>query len=220
MKNTKKEVSKTIKTIIFDIGGVLEINKNSSILGKHRHTKGVHEYVSKQLGISVDQYLDCIDTTYANSITGKITKKQTLDTLSKNLKTSKKNLQKIYKTAYKKNFNKNKWLYNFAFKLKKQGYKIAILSDQWHISKDSIVDKKLIKKFDVSVISCEVGVRKPSLKIYKIVLKELKLPSKNCLFIDNQEWNLKPAKKIGINTILFKNNNQFLKELKRFDVEI
>jgi FMN phosphatase YigB (HAD superfamily) len=35
------------------------------------------------------------------------------------------------------------------------------------------------------------------------------------LFIDNREWNLKPARKLGMKTILFKNNKQTIKDLKK-----
>ena len=44
------------------------------------------------------------------------------------------------------------------------------------------------------------------------MLKKLKLRPGQCLFIDNQEWNLRPAKKLKMHTILFKNNKQLFKE--------
>jgi len=204
-----------IKAIIFDVGGVLSIG---SILEKHRgrsyHTK-VHEYIAKRLKISLDQWFDSIDSTYADSIEGKISKEKTLKIIAKNIRVSVKKLEKIMIKAYKKNFNQNKQLFEQAFKLKKQGYKIAVLSDQWPPSKQALMPDKLYKKFDEVVVSCDVGVRKPNPKIYKILLKKLKLPAKKCLFIDNQEWNIKPAKKIGMKTILFKDNIQLFKELEK-----
>ena len=78
--------------------------------------------------------------------------------------------------------------------------------------------EKYTKKFNAVIVSCDVGIRKPNPKIYKLVLKKLKLPAKNTVFIDNQKWNIKPAKKLGMNTILFKNNKQTLKELKKLKV--
>ena len=48
--------------------------------------------------------------------------------------------------------------------------------------------------------SSELGLRKPEEKIYMHVLKVLKLPAENILFIDDLGINLKPAKKLGFNT--------------------
>ena len=72
-----------------------------------------------------------------------------------------------------------------------------------------------MKKFDEVVVSCDVGIRKPNPKIYKMILKKLKLKGKSCIFIDNQKWNLIPAKKLGMKTILFKDNKQADEKLKK-----
>ncbi len=203
-----------IKAIIFDIGGVLELGEYATQPKRGHRELSVHEYVSTKLGISLDHYFDSIDSAYARSMEGKISKKRLLYILSKNFKVSSRKIEKLYLKAYKKNFKHNKKLYNFAFKLREQGYQIAILSDQWHLSKLALMPKKMTSKFDVVVVSCDVGVRKPDQKIYRMVLKQLRVKAKEVLFIDNREWNLIPAKKIGMKTILFKNNEQLFKELK------
>lgn len=215
-----------IKAIIFDIGGVLAHSKVPARLISDKHLKGVpkhcghrnvgvHHYVSKKLKISLDQYFDSLDTAYAKSIDGEISEKQATKTIAKNLNISVKKLKQLFNQAYKKNFQQNKQLIDLAIKLKKKRYKIAILSDQWHLSKNALVTEKIKKIFKPLVISCDVGIRKPNPKIYKLILKKLKIPAKQTVFIDNQEWNLKPAKKLGMKTILFKNNKQLFKQLER-----
>jgi putative hydrolase of the HAD superfamily len=77
---------------------------------------------------------------------------------------------------------------------------------------------RLYKKFDEVVVSCEVGMRKPNPKMYKLILKRLKISPKQTLFIDNQEWNTKPAKKLGEKVILYKNNKQLFKELNKLGI--
>jgi len=209
-----------IKAVIFDIGGVLALSKIPlEKYGGNFHNLGVHETISKKLKLSLDQWFDSIDSTYADAIEGKISKKKFLSVISKNVKTTPKKLEKIIFKAYKKNFKQNKKLYSLAFKLKKKGYKIAILSDQHQISQKALMQKKYSKKFSVVVISCNVGVRKPNSKIYKLTLQKLKLPAKNCLFIDNQEWNIKPAKNLSMKTILYKNNKQLFRELIKFRIK-
>jgi len=207
-----------IKAVIFDIGGVLI---TGALLKKPKkgHVHGVHEYMAKKLNVTLDQYFDAIDTLYAGSMVGKKPEKQMLKIMAKNLKTKPNKLKKLYLKSYKRHFRKNKRLFKLAFKLKKEGYKIAILSDQWQISEDVLAPKRLMKKFDIAIISPDVKVRKPNPKIYKLTLKKLKLLAKQTVFIDNQTWNLIPAKKIGMKTILFKNNEQTFKELEKLGVK-
>lgn len=201
-----------IKAIIFDIGDVLALSKQALKKYKNRtHHLGVHESVAKKLKISLDQYFDSIDTTHAKSIEGKISKTEVIKTISKNFKISKQKLKKIYSEVYRREFEQNLPLIKKAFELKGLEYKIAILTDQWHLSKEVLLPKKIYKNFDAVVVSCDAGVRKPNFKIYKLVLKKLKIPPKQALFIDNQKWNIIPAKKLGMETILFKNNFQLFK---------
>ncbi len=198
-------MEKEVKAVIFDVAGVLALTQNS---------KGVHEFIADKLKISIDTYFDSIDTYYAKSIEGKISEKQTVKNIAKNLRISERKLRRLYKRAYKKNFKINKQLYKQAFKLKKRGYKIAILSDQWHLSKQPLIPDKYERKFNQSIISYKVKLRKPNPKIYKLTLKKLNLSPRQALFIDNRDWNTKPAKKIGIQTILFKSNKQLFKHPK------
>jgi len=204
MKNRGKKNNFGIKAIIFDMNGVLAIGVNKK---QKSFSKSFHELMAKSLKINVDTWVDSIDSVYADSIEGKVSEQKVSETISKNLNINKKKLEKIILKNYKKIFKHNKQLFKQALKLKKFGYEIAILSDQWAYSKKVFIDKKT-KKFNPVIVSCDVGMRKPNPKIYELTLKKLKLPAKNCLFIDNRDWNIKPAKKLGMKTILFKNNKQ------------
>ena len=211
---------KKIKAVIFDIGGVLQLGKTKRSTQDHLHVSGVHEIVAKKLKISLDQYFDAIDSVYAKSVEVKISKEQVLDKFSHNLNYPKNKLEKLYYRTYKKRYRKNKYLYKIAKKLKNKGYKIAILSDQWHLSKKAHTSKKDIGFFDKVIISCDVGIRKPKPQIYKLVLKKLKVHPNESIFIDNQTWNTIPANKLGMNTILFVNNKKIKKQLKDFGIDI
>jgi len=224
MKQNKKQ---EIKAIIFDVGGVLALPKypikiiqNLYNNGRPQHANTqVHETITTKLRIAIDQWFDSIDTAYAKSIEGKISEKNLTKTISDNLNISPKKLEKIIIKSYKKNFIQNKELYKFAFKLKKQGYKIAILSDQWYFSKKALILRKYTKKFDSVILSCDVGLRKPDPKIYKLILKQLKLKPQQCLFIDNQKWNTKISNKLKFNTILYENNQQLFQELEKYNIK-
>jgi len=203
-----------IKAIIFDVGGVLALNKYPEEIYKgHAHNMSIHGFMAKKIGISVDQWFDSIDSTYPSAIEGKISEEKFISITSKNLNISPKKFTRLYIKAYRKFFKQNKQLFKQAFELKKQGYIISILSDQHYLSKKALMPERLYKKFNPIIISCEIGMRKPNIESYKLIIKKLKLKPIEILFIDNQEWNIKPAKKLGIKTILFKDNKQLFKQL-------
>ena len=211
----KSQIKKNrIKAVLFDVGGVLALGESSERKRGKFIPSGVHLNMAKKLNISIDQYLDSIDTAYVSAITGKLSKKEVIETLSKNFKIPSKKLKKLYLDSYKKNFKQNKELFKELFKLKKQGYKIAVLSDKWFLSKEALMPEKIYKNFDETIVSCDVGVRKPNQKIYQLAVKKLKVSPKEILFIDNQKWNILPAKKLGMNTILFKSNKQLFSDEK------
>jgi epoxide hydrolase-like predicted phosphatase len=203
-----------VKAVIFDVGGVLSLGKNSHWDKQKLVPSGVHVDIAKKLKISLDQYMDAIDTNYAFAIEGKISEEKVLGIFSKNMKTSERKLKNLYLWAYRKHYKENKVLLNEASKLKNLGYKVGILSDQWYLSKEALMKDKKYKNFKPLIVSCDVGMRKPNPEIYKLTLKKLKLKPSETLFIDNQEWNLKPAEVLGMKTILFKNNNQLFSEDK------
>jgi putative hydrolase of the HAD superfamily len=206
-------MKKEIKAIIFDIGGVLELPKKIIISRKGNLVSGVHSTLAKKFKVSLDQWFDVIDSVYVNSITGEIPEKKMIKKISSKLEVSEKKFEKIVVKIYRKKFKTNKKLYRFAFKLKKRGYKIGILSDQWQLSKKALMPEKYIKKFDEVIVSCDVGLRKPDPKIFKLALKKLRLSASETIFIDNQKWNIDIAKKLGMRTILFKDNKQVFKQL-------
>ncbi len=208
-----------MKAIIFDIGGVLALAKKPIKTKKGVKISGVHSAIAKKLKVSLDQWFDSIDSVYADALEGSSPYPKIIKIMAQNNKLPPKKLERLIIKTYKDKFKVNKPLFKEVFKLKKQGYKIAILSDQWHLSKIALMSYKFYKKFDLTIVSCDVGVRKPNPKIYKVVLKKLNLSAKECVFIDNQIWNLKPAEKLGMKTILFKDNNQTIKDLKKLGVE-
>jgi len=206
-----------IKCIAFDVGGVLQLGE---YIGTRDcdHNVGTHEYLSKKFKKDLDSWFDSIDTVYAKSMDGGISREEAISTMAKNIGTTSSKLVKMFHKAYRIGFKRNKELFKLAFKLKKQRYKIGILSDQLYLSADVLTPKKDMKKFDPVIVSCYVGLRKPDIKIYKLFIKKSKLKAEEIVFIDNRDWNLKPARKLGMKTILFKDNKQCFRELKKLGV--
>lgn len=191
-----------IKAIIFDVGGVL-----------FRANKDVHTYMSTNLNIRRAIWSKKIEPEYSLAVKGIISKEKTLKNISKKLGIPRERLEKVWTNCYKR-YKKDILLINLTKKLKKR-YKIAILSDQWQLAKEIFRQVGFHNHFNQAIFSCDVGTRKPELRIYKIALKKLKLKPQECVFIDNLEKNLRPAKKLGMKTILFEDINQLKKDLKK-----
>ncbi len=105
--------------------------------------------------------------------------------------------------------------------LKHDGYNIYILSN---FIKEAFEHVKANIDFfsllDGQVISGEEKVMKPEVAIYKILLRRYNLTPEECVFIDDIFGFLKPARKLGINTILFRRNTDLRAELRKYDVRI
>jgi len=74
--------------------------------------------------------------------------------------------------------------------------------------------------FDVLVFSCKEGFRKPEKEIYEITLNRLNTQPGETLFIDDRIENIRGAESLGIQTILFKDDEQLREKLALFSIKI
>ena len=84
--------------------------------------------------------------------------------------------------------------------LRAQGFKICLLSNITPDLED-IVPTEIEK--DKRFLSYELGLIKPDPEIYKVVLQKLKAQPQETLFIDDLPPNIKAAKALGMNGIVF-----------------
>lgn len=93
--------------------------------------------------------------------------------------------------------------------------KTALLSNAWPDLRPYLEnDLGLDGAFDVLVISAEEGTAKPDAEIYRLLLDRLKVPAGACVFIDDNLENVQAAQSAGIYSILFRNREQTLRELR------
>jgi putative hydrolase of the HAD superfamily len=64
-------------------------------------------------------------------------------------------------------------------------------------------DRPLEARFDVVVISCEVGLAKPDPRIFRLCLERLGLPAGAALFVDDRADNVEAAAGLGLETLQF-----------------
>lgn len=210
----------TVKAIIFDIGGVLFLVKDK----KKRFTKNLlssyKEFCKLVVGIkpSYEELFERSLETYFKSAVGQISKKETIDRLSKILHKSPAATQKLLLNTTRNNVIENKVLLRYVSKLKNRGYRLGILSTQWPIYSEILIPREYHSLFDSLVISCTDKVRKPDPEAYQLILKRLGVKANQTILVDDKQENLIPAEKLGMGTILFTNNVAFLRDLKRFGI--
>jgi putative hydrolase of the HAD superfamily len=83
---------------------------------------------------------------------------------------------------------------------RRAGVRTAMLSNSW--GEDRYDRTQLEALFDAWVISGEVGLRKPDPAIYELAAERLGLPASACVLVDDLPGNLKPARALGMATVV------------------
>ncbi len=183
-----------INTIFFDLGNVLvDVDKSSAFikiaeltgLDIQTVTEAANSRLEKDFGrgkYSTDEYLNLLYKKY------NIPKTITLG-----------KLVKIWELP----FSPNKPVLNILPKLRRQ-VKIFLLSNTNAIHIRAIEQKyNILRNFDGSVLSFEVGYCKPEPEIYYKALRQSNTPPENSLLIDDLEENVLGAEKVGIKGFKF-----------------
>jgi epoxide hydrolase-like predicted phosphatase len=92
------------------------------------------------------------------------------------------------------------------------GFKTALLSNSWGL--DLYPTERFKALFDLTVISGEVGMRKPDPEIFEHTVKELEVEADECVFVDDHPGHLKAALALGITTVLHREPAQTIAELE------
>ncbi|MBU3913765.1 MAG: HAD family phosphatase [Nanoarchaeota archaeon] len=197
-----------IKAIIFDIGGVVIKLRNGQI----------YTSLCKEFNLDYGEFAKIRKKYHKIVQTGKISFSKYTTFLSRDLKVDKNKFRRLWLTFTKAILKKE--VVRTIIKLKKN-YILCTLTNVISVN-DTMRNKGnlLHSKFHFKFNSYECGFAKPDIRFYKMVLKKLKILAKEIVFIDDDAKNLVPARKLGMKTILFRDNYQLIKELKSFGVRV
>ena len=93
------------------------------------------------------------------------------------------------------------------------GVRTGLLSNSW--GQERYDRATLEELFDAVVISGEVGMRKPSPEIYALAAERLGREPERIVFVDDLPGNLKPAREIGMATVLHRDAGATVAELEQ-----
>ncbi len=107
-------------------------------------------------------------------------------------------------------------------KLKEKRYQIAIVSNSSMFTYEYIKkETNILKYVDYEHFSFQVGYTKPNPQMYLELQRKAKVFNNEMLMIgDDFENDFKAPKKLGINAIMFKNYDELLVELKKYNIEL
>ena len=87
------------------------------------------------------------------------------------------------------------------------GARTGLLSNSW--GDETGYDRALLGElFDATVISSEVGLRKPDPAIYELAAERIGVQAARCVYVDDLPGNLKPARALGMATVLHRGDAQ------------
>uniref|UniRef100_A0A8B9VWY0 Epoxide hydrolase 2 n=1 Tax=Anas zonorhyncha TaxID=75864 RepID=A0A8B9VWY0_9AVES len=103
--------------------------------------------------------------------------------------------------------------------LRRNGFKTGIFTNNWvDDSSGRLFTATLLgalrRHFDVVIESCRAGLHKPDPRLYAHALEVLQAKPQDVILLDDIGENLKPARELGMATILVRDTQTVLKELQ------
>ncbi|MFH1501359.1 MAG: HAD family hydrolase [archaeon] len=203
-------VSKTIKAIIFDMQEV--IYKGS--LGKAFACK-----LSDKYNIPFDKIRKVYAETFDGYMTGKESEHDFLKKFVSKLGITfnYKLLSGLFLSAFEEVCSPDKEIIDLIKNLHGK-YDLFIASDHYKEPIEFMHNKYDIGKyFKGMLFSYQLGYRKTSERFFDKILENY-APGE-CVFIDDTERYIDLGNKIGFHSILFKNNNQLIRELNKLGIK-
>ena len=90
--------------------------------------------------------------------------------------------------------------------LKRQGHQLFLLSNSNEIHRDyiqSLYCKQFIELFNEQFYSYEIKLAKPDIKVFEHIVLKHKLKADECLFLDDNDKNIRAAITAGMSAIQF-----------------
>ena len=95
---------------------------------------------------------------------------------------------------------------------RRAGVRTGLVSNSW--GEAGYDRSRFGELFDAVVISGEIGIRKPAPEIYALAAQRLGRAPERCVFVDDLPGNLKPARAIGMATVLHRDAETTVAELE------
>jgi putative hydrolase of the HAD superfamily len=108
-------------------------------------------------------------------------------------------------------FHKQQPMFDVVRRMRGHGVRTALLSNSWGMDYPR---EEWDEIFDATVISGEIGMRKPEPAIYRYAAEQLEVEPAQCVFVDDLGTNVKGAVGVGMVGVKFVSTEQAIDELE------
>jgi putative hydrolase of the HAD superfamily len=203
-----------IKTIISDFGGVLTTPLLQSYMAFQDQTGITTETLGRAMQAASEA---SGDNPLFEMERGEISEAVFLEKLTAGLEPLLGHAPELhrFKEIYFEALQPNAEMIELMRELKEIGYRMAMLTNnvrEWEPLWRAMLPVDEI--FETVVDSGFVGCRKPESRIYELTLERIAAPAGTCLFVDDVEVNIDGARKVGMNAVHFRDNEQAIAEIR------
>lgn len=180
-----------IRNIIFDLGKVIINYNQKQIINSFTQKEDEIKYIYDEIFHAPEW--DLMDL-------GNMTNEEAIEVINKRNECKYEKLTKEFLHEWYKKQTINRDIVEIAKKLKKNGYKLFVLSNMANLTYEYFKNDEFFSLCSGIIISAHEHVKKPDEKVYKLLLDRYHLTAEECLFIDDDpsEENYKTANKMGI----------------------
>jgi putative hydrolase of the HAD superfamily len=178
-----------IKNLVFDLGNVLLSFRPEEFFIKKKYPENIRKKILTEIFQSRE---------WAMLDNGDITTQEAIDSIASTSSLKKEEIELIFNLRSELIFPLDKNV-RLLPGLKKRGFKLYYLSNfPLDIFEETKNGYFFFTYFDGGIISSEVKVSKPDIRIFNLLLEKYSLQPPETLFIDDVEANVKVAEKAGM----------------------
>ena len=204
-----------IRNIIFDLGNVIINYNQEQIINNFTKQEEEIKYIYDEIFHAPEWELMDL---------GNITNDEATEVINKRNKFKYQKLTDNFLHEWYKKQEINRDIVEIAKKLKRNGYKLFVLSNMANLTYEYFKNDEFFSLCTGIIISAHEHLIKPDEKVFRLLLDRYKLNAEECLFIDDDpsEQNYKTANKIGIQgrRIIPNQAEDVRKLLLEFNIEI
>ena len=204
-----------IRNIIFDLGNVIINYNQKQIINNFTKKEEEIKYIYDEIFHAPEWELMDL---------GNITNDEAIEVINKRNQFRYQKLTENFLHEWYKKQEINRDIVEIAKKLKRNGYKLFVLSNMANLTYEYFKKDEFFSLCTGIIISAHEHLIKPDEKVFRLLLDRYKLNAEECLFIDDDpsEENYKTANKMEIKgrRIIPNSAEDVRKLLLEFNIEI
>jgi putative hydrolase of the HAD superfamily len=201
----------TIRGIVFDIGGVLEITPKLGV------TAEWEERLRLQPG-ELDSRLEAV---WEGGSLGKISEAEVYATIQEIMGLAEADVKAMMDDMWREYLGTLNVELDDYFRGLRPRFQTAILSNSFVGARErEQAHYQFEDSCDFIIYSHEVGLAKPDRRIYELTCERLELEPGEVIFVDDVEENIEAAQLFGMRGILFEDNDQVFRDIENCIVEV